>query len=121
MLLEAMSYYKNKEYENASVLFTELLSGQFKTDTLLMLYNGISILGANHPDSAINRFDILINNNNRFSETAKWYKALALIETERIEEAKKLLTSIVDSKSYNFIKAKEIIKELKNSKIVITD
>jgi len=121
MLLEAMSYYKNKEYENASVLFTELLSGQFKTDTLLMLYNGISILGANHPDSAINRFDILINNNNRFSETAKWYKALALIETKRIEEAKKLLTSIVDSKSYNFIKAKEIIKELKNSKIVITD
>jgi hypothetical protein len=116
MLLEAMSYYKNGEYENASVLFNELLSHGYETDTLLMFYNGISILGADHPDSAITQFNKLIDAKNSFSESAKWYKALALIESERIDEAEKLLTTIVQSKSYNFTKAEKLIKKIEKLK-----
>ncbi len=116
MLLEAMSYYKNGEFENASVLFSELLKNQYKSDTLIMLYNAIGFLGAHHPEEAILQFDKLIIHQNSFSENAKWYKILALIETEQIEEAEKLCISIIDSRSYNFIEAEKLMRELKKLK-----
>lgn len=113
MLDEAMSYYKNKDFVNASVLFEALDKDDLPADDAIQFYSGISFLGAGNPEKAsmILR-SIATNNENPFREQARWYLALSFLSQEKPEEARILLEDIAKNKSWNHVKANQLLKEL---------
>ncbi len=112
MLEEAMSYYKNKDFENAAVLFHNLDVQELPFAKAIKLYSGISYLGSGDNILAEDVFVGIINDNdNPFDGQAKWYLALSYLSRENIDEAVPLLDEIVGNKSYNHARAKKILKE----------
>ncbi|MEL6812070.1 MAG: hypothetical protein AAFP76_12120 [Bacteroidota bacterium] len=81
-------------------------------DYLSEYYKGICHLSVEAPyyQLAINAFDEVLKTDNDYNQQAQWYKALALIQTERREEAFVLLNLIVENESYNHIWAAEILE-----------
>ena len=113
MLDEAMSYYKNRDFENASVLFQKLDSQNLSMGNAIKLYSGISYLGAEKTDEAEIIFRNIINEKeNPFAGQANWYLALLTIKRENPEDAKILLAEIIQNKSYNHAKATKLLDEI---------
>lgn len=112
LLDEAMSYYKSKDFENATALFKEIEKQNISGDAV-SLYTGISLLGAERFSEAESIFlNILTEPENPFHEQARWYLALTYLHKDKIEEAETVLKKISASKSYNFSKAGKLLEEL---------
>ncbi|MCF8364321.1 MAG: tetratricopeptide repeat protein [Bacteroidales bacterium] len=113
MLDEAMSYYKNNDFENASVLFEALDSSDLPIEDAIIFYRGISYLGEGNPEKASGIFKIIISDTkNPFRKQAEWYLALSFINLKQPVEAKSLLEEIVKNKSWNHAKAYLLLEEL---------
>lgn len=113
LLSEALSYYKNADYENAAELFEVLQNQDTGHQNLMKLYAGISYLGSNEPEKAETTFrKILAEDDSSFAGQARWYLALSLLGRDRVEDAKLVLEQIADEKSYNHVKARKLLDEL---------
>lgn len=113
MLEEAMSYYKNEEYENAIVLFNELLDYEYKDNIYLRFYCGISYLGIGNIDQAREIFRNLSNDtNSKLYYQVKWYLALSYLKNGNNESAEELLKEVIENKGYNQKNAKKLLKKL---------
>jgi len=113
MLEEAISYYKNKDFENASVLFHNLDVQDQPFANAIKLYCGISYLGAGNILLANDVFTGIINDiENPFHGQAKWYLALSYLSQGNITDARPLLEDIVSKKTYNHARANQILKEV---------
>ncbi len=114
MLLEAMSYYKNKDFQNASVLFAHLIENDTTGNQAFYLYMGISLLGNDDLQQASATFENIAGDpENEFYDQARWYLALTLLEEGKHQEAGKILEQIVRNKSYNHKKAKKLLRKMK--------
>lgn len=105
---KAIQAYKGSDYKSviASISLIEE-----PTDEQI-LYIGISKLYLEKPDpkSAIKDFEkILMNKESIVSDQAQWFTALSQINLNNKVAAKKILTSIVQSKSWQYANAKQLL------------
>lgn len=112
ILINALEKYEDKDYEQALVLFEEVLEYRQK-DMAVNLYSGISYMEEEKYQKAANSFNsIIANNDNLFIEQAKWYLAMCYLRTEKTEKAKLVLNQIINEDSYYKDKAIKLLKDL---------
>jgi tetratricopeptide (TPR) repeat protein len=113
ILEEAMSYYKNKDFENALSLFNELDKQSSQYSDAIKFYEGICLLGAGKDTEAADVFRMATTDPGKpFYEQARWYLALTYLKTGNKKQASKLLQEITKTKSYNFAKAEKLLEKL---------
>jgi len=106
----ATNLYAAKNYRDA-VLYFAKAEGEVPV-YLSEFYKGMSNMNLDAPyyQRAINAFDIVLQTDNDYRQQAQWYKALALLGINNKEEAIAIFNSIVENRSYNYMKAEEILK-----------
>jgi tetratricopeptide (TPR) repeat protein len=112
LLLTALQKYEDENYEEALVLFEQLLEKR-KDDMAINLYSGISYMEVEKYQKATHSFQTIItDNNNLFIEQAEWYLAMCYLKTEDNTKAKEMLDQLIKKESYYKEMAKKIKDEL---------
>ncbi|PLX12914.1 MAG: hypothetical protein C0597_12405 [Marinilabiliales bacterium] len=113
ILLNALERYEEKEYDQALLLFEEVLDKR-QNDMAVNLYSGISYMEEEKYLKATNSFNhIISNNDNLFIEQAKWYLSMCYVKTESIDKAKLVLNEIIQEESYYKDQARKVLRDLK--------
>jgi hypothetical protein len=108
-----MSYYKNGDFENASVLFGYLINNDSAGNDALNFYYGVSMLGNDDLQEAKTvLLEISADTGNEFYAQAKWYLGLLYLKEGNSKRANEIFNEIVFNKSYNHIKAQRLLDEL---------
>ncbi|MFO7829743.1 MAG: tetratricopeptide repeat protein [Bacteroidales bacterium] len=114
LLLNALQKYEDENYEQALILFEQLLEKR-ANDMAVNLYSGISYMEVEKYQKATNSFQTIItDNNNLFIEQAEWYLAMCYLKTEDNAKAKELLEELIKKESYYKELAIKIKNELHN-------
>lgn len=110
---EAMSKYREGDFNGALVLFNEIL-GKDADNMYIRYYTGIASIEINQNDRAVKEFKYIINKkNNMFVENAEWYLALSYLRKNKVKESKTLLTQIINNSSNSHNKeATQILKRI---------
>ena len=88
---EAYQTYELKNYQEALRLFDRLNT----KDDAVKFYQGICYLVLNQPQQAIDHFETIRNQNSGpYSTPMYWYKALALLKLNKVEDAKLFLETV---------------------------
>ncbi len=112
VLINALEHYEEQDYEEALVLFEEVLEYR-QNDMAATLYSGISYMEEERYQKAAKSFNSIIeNNDNLFIEQAKWYLAMCYLKTEKTDKAKIVLNEIIKEESYYKSEAKKLLKDL---------
>lgn len=112
LLLNAFEKYEEKNYEQALMLFEEVLESR-SNDMALNLYSGISYMEEEKYQKAKNSFDSIISDkDNLFIEQAKWYLGMCYLKTENTEKAEDVFKEIINEESYYKEVAVEVLKDL---------
>ena len=106
----ASKLYSEKKYSDALSHFTKA-EGQVP-QYLLHYYRAMCDLNLDAPyyQRAINKLDLVLETDNDFHEQALWYKALALLNTERKREAFDVLKLLVERNGYKAAQAEKILE-----------
>jgi tetratricopeptide (TPR) repeat protein len=108
---KAFQLYEQKEYSNALEQFRVILKDS-ATSSSVNLYAGLCALELNDPTTAVSYFEAVIASSpNDFSETAKWYAALAYLKAGNKEKAIFYLDQLKDDSFYH-ARARDLMKEL---------
>jgi tetratricopeptide (TPR) repeat protein len=111
-LLGAMEKFRTNKFKAALKDYQVILK-QYPDDINSMFYGGLCYYNINRSDKALEMFDrVMQHNYNTFEEEAKWYKAQALVELKRKEEAKSILEEIIASDGFYTKQAKQLHKKL---------
>ncbi len=87
--------YRAKDYRRSLEIIRPVLDN---SDNNALLLAGISAMQTDKIQEAIGYLDQIIKNNDfYFIDHAKWYKALALIKTNKLQEARILLEELADN------------------------
>ena len=109
----AMHFYNNREYPNAIVNFEELFKSQANPDSLVLFYYGISCLGAQQHQKAIDVFTKLSSKKNYILyEQSKWYLALSYLKTHDKVSTSRILKEVIEEKGEYTSKALHLLEEL---------
>jgi len=111
-LAKAQKLFENKEYSKALLIFEKEIQNPKNPKAVIYLYTGVSQMQINKLEEANKTFQKLIESELLDAPKGKWYKALVYIKMNKIKEAKEILNTIIKSKTYNFKKAKQLLKEL---------
>lgn len=112
VLLQAMERYEEQDFESALVLFEKVLEKD-NEDMAVSLYTGISYLEEEKYNKATSSFNkIISDNDNLFIEQARWYLSMCYIKTDKIVEAKEILTDLVVNNTAYKAKAKKVLRYL---------
>jgi outer membrane PBP1 activator LpoA protein len=97
---QAVDFYEKQEFQSAIPLFQELLlDGAFDQKESVKLLLGAALLSEDQPNEALEIFD-QISPESSFNEDAEWYRVLALLKANRLEETKKALKNIIQQKNH---------------------
>ena len=111
-LLRALGSYEKEDFEQALVLFEEILNLR-KDDMAVNLYSGISYMEEEQYQKASTSFNsIITNNNNLFIEQAKWYLSMCYIKTGNNNDAKNILKELINEQSYYEEQAGRVLKDI---------
>ena len=111
-LLRALESYEERDYEQALILFEEVLNSR-KDDMAVNLYSGISYMEEEKYQKASTSFNSIIkNNDNLFIEQAKWYLAMCYIKTGKEADAKNILNELINEEGYYKKQAKRVLKDI---------
>jgi hypothetical protein len=109
----AMHFYNNREFTNAIVNFEELFKSQANPDSLVLFYYGISCLGAQQHQKAIDVFTKLSSKKNYILyEQSKWYLALSYLKTHDKVSTSRILKEVIEEKGEYTSKALHLLEEL---------
>ena len=111
-LAEAQAKFENGRYEEALIVFDQILQRSGEPTGTIMVYQGIAQMETGQYVAASNTFDALINSNSIDATKGYWYKALLLLKQEKVAESKELLEKISSGNLYNAEKAKKLLEEL---------
>jgi tetratricopeptide (TPR) repeat protein len=112
LLLNAFEKYEEKNFEQALVLFEEVLETR-NNDMALNLYSGISYMEEEKYQKAKTSFDNIISDkDNLFIEQAKWYLGMCYLKTENTDKAEDVFNEIVKEESYYKDVAVKVLKDL---------
>lgn len=112
-LVKAQNLFENKKYKDALVIF-ESLENQTENLGALNIYRGIAQTEIGNYNNAENTFNNLINSNLIDAEKGYWYKALMLVKSDRVEEAKSVLEEIISKSLYKNTEAKALLEKIKH-------
>ncbi|MBR9919954.1 MAG: hypothetical protein GYB31_03885 [Bacteroidetes bacterium] len=102
--------FNSGEYASAVPLLESHLVQQ-RADNYALLYYGIAMMESGQVEKALNVFEFLAGGTSLYNEDAKWYRALALLKMERIEEAKEALAEI-PRESSRYASARKLQRQL---------
>ncbi len=112
LLLNALEFYEEKDYDQALVLFEEILENR-GSDMAISLYSGISYMEEEKYQKATTSFNhIISDSDNLFIEQAKWYLSMCYLKTEKADKAKEVLHQIIDEERYYKEQALKVLKDL---------
>ena len=87
---------------------------QFPDDLNAHFYGGLGYYNIGLNQKAIEYFDAVLETNTlTFAQEALWYKALSLINANQINDAKEILTRIIEANGFYAKRAEETIKSIK--------
>ncbi|WP_103068342.1 tetratricopeptide repeat protein [Aquimarina sediminis] len=115
---EGERLFTNKHYEEAIIVFSQIVNRQAEDNVIDNRAHALSYLGASYLEigdyqNALKTFDSLLQKDFLDSSKGYWYKALVYIKMGDKEKAKKeLLLTLKKETNYNYDKAKELLKKL---------
>lgn len=108
---QAFEYYNNREYPLAIARFSKLAENEEYT-VVSHFHLGMSYLELGMYQKAGNNLkEVLENDENIYTLSAKWYLSLCLIKQDKTEEARELLQELEQVKFYSD-KATELLESL---------
>lgn len=114
-LENALQLYQNKSFKNAAEVLA-ILNEKDIDNQKVMFALANAYLNQNPPqlDQAANYFNQLIDmNTSVYVPKAQWYLALIYIKQNKMEQAKLMLSEVVDSGDANADEAKTLLEQLK--------
>ena len=109
-LEKAFALYENKQYKEAITAFDQLEPNTIDLDILFYKANAQLAVGKNN--EAIGTFKQVVDSNTKFSAQAKWYLALAYLQSGNETQTKVILEEIIKEKSFNHQKAKNLLGKI---------
>jgi len=116
-VVEALLQFQNKNFAEASVLFTELMKND-PDNIALKYYSGISNMEIKDYSESVSLFgDIIKEGNTLYKDNAEWYLGLSYLVTDKTEKAREQFEMIAENEDHDFNKdAKSILQKMaKNS------
>jgi predicted Zn-dependent protease len=113
-LIKAANSYNQKKYAEALPMLQQL-SVKYPDDKSLQLAAGISLMQTGQADAAIVIFDSLVAGQTVYKDQGTWYKALALLKQNKLDECSGLLKSF-PKEAGKYKEAMELIKKIEKSK-----
>lgn len=110
MLNEAISNFRNKEYQEAQSLFEKLKDED--ESGFAQFYLGLCQLELNRPEKAIPTLSLVSQKSDYYFD-ATWYGAMSFLKMNKLEEAKKLLMISDANPNYYSVKAEETLQKMK--------
>lgn len=108
--LIAFRAYENGNYQKAVTYFSELYENTH--EPYYLFYKANALLKLNKPKEAIPLLKEHLQTNDTLKNKSNWYLALAYIKSKDTQDAKEQLRKIIASKSYNYQKAKKLLKKI---------
>lgn len=109
---EAETAYSRGDYDRAIERFTRLIERD-PNEQRYVLLTGISQLALSRPKAAETTLQPLLAAPGETAEAARWYLAMAALQSENIDRSRELLTQIVSSEGYRWEDASELLQRLK--------
>lgn len=107
---QAFSAYDQGDYQNAAILFRELMESNKEPGILLLLGNTNLILG-NVEEAKVN-FTTLNKEFDEFDIQSKWYLSLCYLKSGDVERARNILKELGDTEISYANKAKELLEKV---------
>jgi len=107
---QAFEAYDQGDYENAAILFTELLATNKEPGMLLLLGNANLILG--NVEKAKENFIILNKDFDELDIQSKWYLSLCYLKSGDVERARTMLKELGNTEISYANKAKELLDKV---------
>ncbi|MEP0675114.1 MAG: CDC27 family protein [Nonlabens ulvanivorans] len=110
LISKAFYTYEIKDYTTAAILFEQL----YETDqqSMYLFYHANAQLGKGNTQKAISLYKQHQNVQDDFYARSRWYLALAYLKNDQIQESIAVLEGISKVKSYNYVKARELLLSL---------
>ncbi len=109
-VMQGLQYYELSEYQAALEMFE-----MAPTNLLGKLYSGIALMELNEFNSAVAKFNYIIqHNDNLFVDQSEWYLSLCYLKLDKTEDARMMLAKIADDRSIYKVKAQKLLNEMKN-------
>ena len=107
---EAFEAYDNERFEEALTRFTTL----YETDgsAHYLFYKALTFLELERSEEAIVLLEEFSASDDKLSDRAGWYIAMAYLQLDDQEKAKEELEEVIDKKAFNAVKAEELLTEL---------
>ena len=97
-LKNAEDAYLKGDYKNAAFLIEGILQDEYNSQ--LILAAGIAYLEMGAYEQAIEKFNVLIDNNDKFlKDQAVWYLAMTMLKCKKVGEAKRYLEILAGDKN----------------------
>lgn len=106
----AFEAYDNERFEEALTRFTTLLETDGSPHYLF--YKAITFLELQRAEEAIELLEEYAATNEKGSDRAGWYMAMAYLQLDDQERAKEALRKVINDKAYNAGRAEELLAEL---------
>lgn len=107
---QAFRLYDQQRYDQALILFDELLKGQQAPD--LLFFKGNTLLTLGQFQAALDVFLKVPEDHRRFADS-QWYAGLASLRMDRITQAKVHLSQAASAEKGKFkTKAKQLLRQL---------
>ncbi|GAK76364.1 tetratricopeptide repeat protein [Nonlabens ulvanivorans] len=112
LISKAFYTYEIKDYTTAAILFEQL----YETDqqSMYLFYHANAQLGKGNTQKAISLYKQHQNVQDDFYARSRWYLALAYLKNDQIQESIAVLEGISKVKSYNYVKARELLLSLED-------
>ena len=107
---QAFSAYDQGDYQNAAILFSELMESNKEPGMLLLLGNANLILG--NVDEAKDNFTTLNKDFDEFDIQSKWYLSLCYLKSGDVERARTMLKELGDTEISYANKARELLEKV---------
>ncbi len=112
LLHDALQSFSEKNFDDCLEKMNTLITAN-PSDENALFYSGISAYYKKNYDEADLHFQkILVSKNNIFKQEANWFRAMALLDSNKKDEAKKLLQEIVDAKGFYADRAVDKLKQV---------
>ncbi len=108
----AIEYYNIRDYRNAALYFSKVLSVDPKHMESTMLYGVSNFEIRNYPEAEHSFKKVIDNNDNLFLEDAQWYLALCFLKTGEQEKAIDTFNKIKGSESIYRKEASRILRKI---------
>ncbi|RNC86798.1 MAG: hypothetical protein ED556_05080 [Winogradskyella sp.] len=106
----AFDHYRRENFDEAINAFNAL--NAVTSNTIVHFYTAMSYLSQDSPDykKAMSQLDMVLETHNNYSQQARWYKALILLQQNQKDDALELMDYILANQHYKYQQAKEILR-----------